>query len=104
MFKQISRLCLLTLAVAAMSLAATTKSFTGTISDAMCGAKHMGDNAKACTISCAKSSGYALVVGDKIYKLNGKTAQLEKYAAEKATVHGTVSGDTITVSSVAAAK
>ena len=45
-----------------------------------------------------------LVVGDKVYKLAGNTADLEKIGVGKATVTGTAKDDTIDVQSVAAAK
>ena len=76
---------------------------TGTVSDAMCGAKHqMAGSAADCTRACiAHGSKYALVVGDKVYTLEGgDKATLDKLAGEKATVKGTVSGDTINVTSV----
>jgi len=92
------------------SFAAKAETFTGTVSDAMCGAKHMmsGDDA-ACLRACVqKGSKYALVVGDKVYTLETKEKatldQLEKLGAGKATVKGQANGDTIEVSSVAAAK
>ena len=77
------------------------KSFTGTVSDAMCGAKHaMAGDAAACTRGCvSKGSKYALVVGDKVYTLetSDKTAlaTLDKQAGEKATVMGTEKDNTI---------
>jgi len=84
---------------------AAGKSYTGTVSDAMCGAKHMMGNAADCTRACVKKgSKYALVVGDKVYTLEGKTEGLDKYAGEKATVTGDAKGDTITVASVSAPK
>jgi hypothetical protein len=92
------------------SFAAKVETFTGTVSDAMCGAKHMmeGDDA-ACLRACVqKGSKYALVVGGKVYTLDTKDKatldKLDKLAAAKATVKGEVDGDTIEVSSVAAAK
>jgi hypothetical protein len=90
------------------SFAASGKTFTGTVSDSMCGAKHMGE-AAACTRACVnKGSKYALVVGDKVYTLDAtdKAAleTLDKQAGEKATVTGTEKDNTITVSSVKAAK
>ncbi len=92
------------------SFAGKADSFTGTVSDAMCGAKHMmeGDDA-ACLRACVqKGSKYALVVGDKVYTLDVKDkatlAALEKLGTGKATVKGEASGDTIEVSSVTAAK
>lgn len=85
--------------------------FTGKVSDAMCGAQHMepGITAADCTRACvAKGSKYALIVGDKVYTLDGEDKaaldQLDKLADKKAKVSGTASGDTIQVSAVAPAK
>lgn len=86
---------------------AASQTFTGTVSDDMCGKKHMssGKSDAACTRECVKmGSGYALLVGDKVYKLKGASAPLDKFAGGKAAVTGTVTGDTIQVTSVAAAK
>src|SRR5581483_3974386 len=90
--------------------AAKPQSFTGTVSDAMCGAKHMmeGDPA-ACLRACVqKGSKYALVVGEKVYTLDTQDkstlATLDKLANQKATVKGQANGDDIEVSSVSAAK
>ena len=90
--------------------AAKAQTFTGTITDAMCGATHMmeGDPA-ACLRTCVnKGSKYALVVGDKVYTLDSSNRAtldaLAKLAAQKATVKGTVDGDTISVSSVTGSK
>lgn len=93
-----------------LAFAATAKTFTGTVSDSMCGAKHAmaGDDA-GCTRACvSKGSKYALVVGDKVYTLEtsdkAALATLDKQAGAKATVTGTDKDNTITVSSVKAAK
>lgn len=82
------------------------QTFTGTVSDAMCGAKHtMPGNDAECTKACVKEgSGYALVVGNKVYKLTGKTDGLDALAGEQAKVTGTQDGDKINVESVSAAK
>lgn len=93
------------LALASMSLFAESKTLTGEVSDAMCGAKHaMGDAAK-CTRACVgKGSGYALVVGDKVYTLKADDQKvmekLDKMAGQQAKVTGDVSGDTVQVASV----
>ena len=99
----------LTLAAGA-AFAAGGKSYTGTVSDSMCGAKHAmpGDDA-ACTRACVgKGSKYALVVGDKVYTLDtsdkAALATLDKQAGAKATVTGTEKDNTIAVSSVKPAK
>jgi hypothetical protein len=89
--------------------AAKSQTFTGQVSDSMCGAKHAMGNAAECTRACVKKgSNYALVVGDKVYtlKTTSKSAlsELDKLAGENAKVTGTESGDTIEVSKVAAAK
>jgi hypothetical protein len=84
------------------------QSFTGRVSDAMCGAHHMMSGSEAdCTRACVgKGSKYALVVGDKVYTLdtNDKAAlaSLDKAAGGQAKVTGTLNGDTIQVASVAA--
>jgi hypothetical protein len=91
------------------SFAAKAETFTGTVSDAMCGAKHMMEGDAACLRTCVqKGSKYALVVGDKVYTLDAKDKatldKLEKLGTARATVKGEVNGDSIEVSSVAAAK
>jgi len=97
-------------AVLAGSAFAKENTYTGKVSDAMCGAKHAmpGDDA-GCTRACvSKGSKYALVVGDKVYTLDttDKTAlaTLDKQAGAKATVTGTEKDGTISVSSVKAAQ
>jgi hypothetical protein len=114
---QMQKLCLalpaiiLTVSLTVSSaFAAAGKTFTGTVSDSMCGAKHAmaGDDA-GCTRACiSKGSKYALVVGDKVYTLdtNDKDAlaALDKQAGAKVTVTGTDKDNTITVKSVTAAR
>ncbi|MGA8621998.1 MAG: hypothetical protein WB660_26190 [Candidatus Sulfotelmatobacter sp.] len=91
-------------------LAAGTQTFTGKVSDAMCGAKHSeGVDPANCVRACVKKGAkYALVVGDKVYTLDtseqGTLDELNKLAWEKATVKGTPNGDTISVKSVMAAQ
>ena len=86
------------------------QSFTGKVSDAMCGAHHMMSGPEAdCTRACvSKGSKYALVVGDKVYTLDSSDkatlASLDKAAGSTATVTGTLNGDTIQVASVGAGK
>lgn len=93
-------------AAAALMFAAAPKTFTGVITDAMCGKDHSSMNVKPdakCVTECVKmGSKYALVVGDDVYELSGQVP--EKFAAQKVTVKGTLSGKTIQVQSIAAAK
>jgi hypothetical protein len=84
------------------------QTLTGTVSDTMCGAHHTmmpGKPDAECVRACVKGgSDYALVVGDKVYTLKGDKAAIDKFAGEKATVTGSVSGSMIQASSIAAAK
>lgn len=97
------------LALANFALAAASpKTFTGVVSDSMCGAQHQMEGSPAqCTRQCvSKGSKYALVVGDKVYTLDtsdkAALATLDQQAGAKATVTGALDGDTITVRSVKA--
>jgi hypothetical protein len=99
------------LILASAALAADkAQSFSGQVSDAMCGAHHMMAGPEAdCTRACVgKGSKYALVVGDKVYTLDSSDkaalADLDKMAGSKATVTGSLNGDTIQVASVSPGK
>ena len=87
--------------VALVAQQSVTITVTGTISDTMCGAHHMMKNTSAaeCTRVCVKkiqgtkNSGYALVVGNKIYALKVNAAQLtqlNKYAGQNVAIKGQV--------------
>ncbi|OLB40431.1 MAG: hypothetical protein AUH11_01710 [Acidobacteria bacterium 13_2_20CM_57_17] len=83
------------------------KTLTGVVSDAMCGQTHMmKDKPDAdCLRYCVKQgTKYALVVGKSVYTLEGHEAELDKYAAKKVTVKGTVKGEAVTVESVVPAE
>jgi hypothetical protein len=86
------------------------QTFTGKVSDSMCGAHHMMEGSAAdCTRACVKKgSKYALVVGDKVYALDtqdqASLEKLDQLADKTATVQGTANGDTIQVTSVAPSK
>jgi hypothetical protein len=89
------------------AFAAGKQTFTGEVSDAMCGKQHMEGTPADCTRACvAKGSKFALVVGEKVYTLDttdkAALATLDKQAGKNVAVTGTLSGDTITVSTVAA--
>jgi hypothetical protein len=62
-------------------------------------------SAAECTRTCVKQgTKYALVVGQKVYTLEGHEAELDKLAGERATVKGSVMGEMVMVESVGAAK
>jgi len=73
----------------------------------MCGAHHMAkDKSPAeCARMCVKQSmKYAIVVGSRVYTLEGHEAELDKLAGERATAMGEVTGETVAVQSVVPAK
>jgi hypothetical protein len=85
---------------------AETKTLEGTIGDVLCGVKHKMGNIsdKECTETCVgMGSKYALIVGDTVYELDGKSDDLEKLAGAKAKVTGSVDGQKIKVTAVAKA-
>jgi hypothetical protein len=95
---------------AALMFAATSKqTFTGVITDSMCGGNHksmnMGPDEK-CVPACVRAgSKYALWDGKKVYILSDQKTP-EKFAAKKVKVTGSLSakGDSIQVDSIEAAK
>jgi hypothetical protein len=94
-----------TLAMGTMGLMGADQSWTGTISDSMCGASHGSTPAKACTNGCVKKGAkYVVVVGDKVYSIANQDAPgLAKYAGDSVKVSGTIDGDTITVAKISKA-
>lgn len=85
--------------------APSDKTFVGNIGDSMCGLKHMmpgGD--KECTLKCA-SGGSKFVLADsahkKVYQLSDQEKPKE-FAGQKVKVTGTLSADTIQVTSIEA--
>jgi hypothetical protein len=96
-------------AVGGTTVRAAEMTLQGTVADAKCGAKHMMKDAAACTKACVdKGSDYALVVGTKVYTLKTSSdkdkMELGKLAGKMAQVVGDVTGDNVTVKSVAMGK
>jgi hypothetical protein len=92
---------------ASVAVAQQEQTFTGTLTDSMCGTSHMAkDKTPAeCTRMCVKDGmNYALAVDKKLYILEGHEAELSKLAGQKVTVKGTAKDDTITVQSVVGAR
>jgi len=106
----LATLCLGAGLTVATAFAAKGQTYSGEVSDAVCGAKHMmAGDAAGCTRECvSKGSKYALIVGSKVYTLEASDKasldELDKLAGQKAKISGTATGDTIAVSSVAPAK
>ncbi len=81
-------------------------SYEGIVTDTHCGAKHssrVGKTAADCTRVCVHAGEhFALVDGDKAYTLEGNLPALKLVAGERVKVTGTLSGNTISVTSVVA--
>jgi hypothetical protein len=86
---------LLTLTSAVALMGSGQKTFTGVITETMCGTKHTMGIApdSKCVRECVKTDPkkwkYALQVGDKLYVLSDQQTP-EKFAAQKVTVTGTL--------------
>ncbi len=107
MYLRMSALLTILLLTCVAGFSQSAQTITGTVSDSMCGAKHMMTNVTPaqCTRECVKQgSDYALVVNGKVYTLKGDKQQIDKYAGQNVTVTGTVSGETVTVTSISPAK
>jgi curli biogenesis system outer membrane secretion channel CsgG len=83
-----------------------TQTFEGMVTCLKCGAKHsaaLGRNASDCARRCVRSgSTFALVDGERTYALQGDLMAIKKVAGERATLVGSLSGNTIQVASVVA--
>lgn len=106
MTKKLMMVVLSFLVVGCMAFAAETeKSFTGTLSDSHCGAKHSTPSkmAEECVEKCVSGGAeYVLVSHGKVYKLDAQD-KFKGMGGKSVHVKGTLSGDTITVSSVSEA-
>ena len=84
---------------------AADQTWTGAISDKMCGADHkkMGGkmSERDCTLACTKGgASYVLVVDGKVYQLTGHDADLKAHAGHTVNLTGELKGDMIKVSKV----
>jgi hypothetical protein len=79
-------------------------SFSGLITDSYCGARHQRHSnltPEDCARLCIRNgASYVLVNGHHRYHLSGNKESLNKLLGTRATVTGTLDGDTIEVSSV----
>jgi hypothetical protein len=85
------------------------QTWTGKISDSMCGAKHSADEHagkkmtdRECTLACVKDgSKYVFVTEGKVYPItNQDFADLAKHAGHTVSLTGDMSGDDITVTAI----
>ena len=88
-----------------LTLSASTafaEDWKGTISDSMCGAKHVKATKEdmACAQKCVKGGSPAvLVVGTKVYNIENQDA-VKDHIGHKVSITGTMTGDTIHIDKV----
>lgn len=88
------------------SAAAFADTWSGTISDANCGAKHADASEKsmACAKSCVKrGAAPVFITGDKVLKIGNPDA-VKEHVGQKVEVTGELKGDTVTVDKIADTK
>ena len=93
------------------SASAAEKTWTGKISDSMCGATHMKMSAehgktkmsdRDCTMACIKEGGkYVFVSAGKVYKIeNQDFGSLAEHAGHTVKMTGEMTGDSLKVSKI----
>jgi len=101
--------CLVLLVGLAAFASAADQTWTGQISDSMCGASHMkmtsmhaGMTDRECALACVKGGGKFVFVSDgKVYKIaNQDLGLLTVHAGHTVQLTGDMKGDTITVSNI----
>jgi hypothetical protein len=83
------------------------KTLTGVVSDSMCGQTHMMKDKpppSACVTASSREPSTPSSRARTCNTLEGHEAELDKYAAQKVTVKGTLKGQAMTVESVLPAK
>jgi hypothetical protein len=101
MIKRIS-MVVLTLVVFGCLAWAQNKTFTGTVSDDHCGAKHAkaGEAAEGCVEKCVSGGAkYILVSHGKVYQVDDQD-KFKGLGGKSVKVTGSLSGETITVAEV----
>ena len=84
------------------AVGAFAESWSGTVSDEHCGAKHVAASEKdqACAEKCAKGGAAAVfVAGDKVYKIENQDA-VKGHMGHKVTITGKMTGDSIHIDDV----
>ena len=86
------------------SVAGNPTNISGVITDDRCGARHdMGSDktSSECARTCVHDgSHFALIAGDRMYKLDGHQDDLAHFAGQRTNISGDLLGDTIKVNSI----
>ena len=90
---------------ALVSMSAFAAEFSGTVSDAHCGAKHIAATKadQACAQKCVKGGADAVLVtsDSKVLKIDAASKEkIMPFLGKKVTIDGSLNGDSLTVESV----
>jgi len=104
--------CVVSGFLAIVPVFAAEQTWTGQISDSMCGAKHMlGEHGKKpmsdrdCAQACLQMGAlYVLVVDGKVFKLINHDADLKVHAGHTVNLTGNLTGETIRVTKIEMSK
>ena len=96
--------------ISVAALFAADQTWTGSISDSMCGATHKAAaehggqpmSARDCTLACVKNGAkYVFVRSGKVYNIDNQDyAGLQEHAGHSVRLTGEMKGDTITVATI----
>ena len=96
--------------ISVAALFAADQTWTGSISDSMCGATHKAAaehggqqmSARDCTLACVKNGAkYVFVHSGKVYNIDNQDyAGLQEHAGHSVRLTGEMKGDTITVAKI----
>jgi len=92
-----------TQALSASADATSVQQLTGIVSDSRCkGWRSPKNQPVSCTKECVQEEGasYVLVVGNRVYALEGDRGELDRFAGGPATIRGRFSGNAFLVNSV----
>ena len=94
----------LSFTAALFAMGAFAESWTGTITDANCGAKHAdaSEKSQACSKRCVERGAAAVfVVGDKVIKFaDASKDKISPHVGHKVVITGDLKDDTVTVASI----
>lgn len=98
------RLAITVLAVSAFAGTALAKTWSGTISDAKCGAAHADASEKSmgCVKGCVKGGQEPVFVVDgKVLKIDAASkAKVAEHLGHKVTIDGKLEGDTVSINKI----
>lgn len=101
--KSVLSASLIFVALSTIPALAARVTLTGEVTDTLCGGHHMFPQTTPadCTRACVtRGANFALAVGDQVYILQGRYAQLYKLAGTQITVTGELNANVLSIESI----